>query len=248
MTIRLATYNIHKFVGTDGRRSEPRILEIINALNADILALQEFVLEDRSEDIPKVEAFAAEAGYHFIAQPMLRANGMVQFNVLLSRVPPSSKSLVTLPHDGKEPRGAIDAVFETDGVTFRVAATHLGLTPGARVRQLETILDLRSDEANEPFALLGDLNIMFPWERARRHLHAAFSGQRQPPSFPSRMPLLATDSIYFSEAKPGHEVRAFAKGGARIASDHLPLFADIDLPQARDQVCARSALPPKAEL
>ena len=31
MKIRLATYNIHKFVGTDGRRSEPRILKIISA-------------------------------------------------------------------------------------------------------------------------------------------------------------------------------------------------------------------------
>ena len=229
MKIRLATYNIHKFVGTDGRRSETRIREIIKAVNADILALQEFVLEDQSENIAEVEGFAAEAGYHFIAQPMLRANGMVQFNLLLSRMPPTSKNLVTLPRDGKEPRGAIDANFEIRAAKFRVAATHLGLTPGARARQLQFILNLRSAEANEPFALLGDLNIMFPWERARRYLHAAFPGQRQPASFPSRVPLLATDSIYFSKASEEHEVRAFTAGEARTASDHLPLFRDISL-------------------
>jgi endonuclease/exonuclease/phosphatase family metal-dependent hydrolase len=230
MKIRLATYNIHKFVGTDGKRSESRILEIIKALNADILALQEFVLEDHSENMPKVETFAAEAGYHFIAQPMLRANKMVQFNLLLSRVPVSSKNLVTLPRDGKEPRGAIDAGFEFGKAKIRIAATHLGLTPAARFRQLQLILDMRSDAANEPFALLGDLNIMFPWERTRRHLHAAFSKQRQPASFPSRLPLLATDSIYFSKTGANHEVCVFAEGEARIASDHLPLFADVALP------------------
>ena len=230
MTIRLATYNIHKFVGTDGRRSESRILEIINALNADILALQEFVLEDQSENIAMVEAFAAELGYDVIAQPMLRPNKMVQFNLLLSRIPLRSKNLLALPRDGKEPRGVIDASFEKEGHRLRVAATHLGLTPRARVRQLEMILDLRSDEANEPFALLGDLNIMLPWERARRRLHAAFSRQKQPASFPSRMPFLAADSIYFSGASEGHEVRAFTTSAARVASDHLPLFADIPLP------------------
>ncbi len=229
MKIRLATYNIHKFVGSDGRRSEPRILEIIKALSADILALQEFVLEDQSENIAKVEEFAGTAGYDFIAQPMLRPNGMVQFNLLLSRVPLSSKSLVALPRDGKEPRGVIDASFESEGAKLRVAATHLGLTPQARMQQLKMILDLRSGEAEVPFALLGDLNIMFPWERARRHLHSAFSRQRQPASFPSRIPLLATDSIYFSDVADGHEVRAFSEGDARTASDHLPLFADVGI-------------------
>ena len=193
MSIRLATYNIHKFIGTDGKRSESRILEIINALNADILALQEFVLEDQSENIPMVEAFAAKSGYDFIAQPMLRANKMVQFNLVLSRVPLRSKCLITLPRDGREPRGVIDAVFDIEGVRFRVAATHLGLTPGARARQLKIILDLRSDMEDGPFALLGDLNIMFPCERARRHLRSTFPNQKQPASFPSRMPLLAVD-------------------------------------------------------
>ncbi len=234
MIIRLATYNIHKFVGTDGRRSEARILEIINAMNADILALQEFVLPDQSGNITMVKAFAAKSGYDFIAQPMLRSKGMVQFNLLLSRIPVRTKNLVTLPRDGKEPRGVIDAHFEIEGNRFRVAATHLGLTPGARMRQLALILDLRAGQDNEPFALLGDLNIMFPWEPARRLLRAAFSGQKQPASFPSRLPLLAVDSIYFSQVKISQTVRTFTESAARLASDHLPLVADITLSRPRD--------------
>jgi endonuclease/exonuclease/phosphatase family metal-dependent hydrolase len=229
MNIRLATYNIHKFVGHDGKRDEARILAIIKSLNADILALQEFVLQDHSGNVAMVEAFAAKAGYHFIAQPMLRAKGMVQFNLLLTRKAVAAQNLMILPHDGKEPRGAIDAFLYFEGKKIQIAATHLGLTPAARMRQLKMILDLGSHQDEMPFALLGDLNIMLPWEAARIHLEKTFMGQKQVASFPARLPLLAFDSIYVRQAEMIQLVRAFAKGPARSASDHLPIVADIFL-------------------
>ena len=180
----MATYNIHKFVGRDGKRDEERILGVIGAMNADILALQEFVLQDHGGDISMVEAFTAKAGYHFIAQPMLRLNKMVQFNLLLSRAPVHSQNLVTLPRDGHEPRGAIAAEYEIGGRLLHVAATHLGLSPAARMRQLAMILELCAGQTQAPFALLGDLNIMFPWEPAQRYLRKVFPGQKQPAGFP----------------------------------------------------------------
>ncbi len=229
MTIRLATYNIHKFVGRDGKRNEERILGVIGAMKADILALQEFVLQDHGGDISMVEAFAAKAGYHFIAQPMLRANGMVQFNLLLSRTPMRSQNLVTLPRDGHEPRGVIAAEYEIGGSRLNIAATHLGLSPAARMRQLAMILELCAGQTQAPFALLGDLNVMFPWEPARRYLKRVFPGQKQPAGFPSRLPLLAVDSIYFSPPETLQSLRLFTEGATREASDHLPLIADIAL-------------------
>ena len=39
--LRLASYNIQKAVGVDFRRDPGRILEVINGLGADIVALQE---------------------------------------------------------------------------------------------------------------------------------------------------------------------------------------------------------------
>ena len=39
--IRLASYNIHKGVGTDGARNPLRILRVLDELDADIVALQE---------------------------------------------------------------------------------------------------------------------------------------------------------------------------------------------------------------
>jgi endonuclease/exonuclease/phosphatase family metal-dependent hydrolase len=42
-TLRVATYNIHRCRGLDGRTSAGRIAEVIRAVDADIVALQEVV-------------------------------------------------------------------------------------------------------------------------------------------------------------------------------------------------------------
>ena len=229
MSIRLATYNIHKFVGRDGKRNEERILKIIGAINADILALQKFVLKDQSGNIAMVEEFAGRAGYHCIAQPMKRRRGMVQFNVLLTRAPAHSNNLVTLPRDGFEPRGFITVKINADGQELQNAATHLGLNPAARTRQIKMIIELCAQPTEAPFALLGDLNTMFPWEAAKRFLGREFPDQKQPAVFPTRLPLLALDSIYLRPARMIQSLRTFTEGAAREGSDHLPLIADIAL-------------------
>ena len=229
MSIRLATYNIHKFVGRDGKRNEERILDIIGTMQANILALQEFVLKDQSGNIAMVEEFAAKVGYHYIAQPMRRRRGMVQFNLLLTRTPAHSNNLVTLPRDGFEPRGFITAKIKADGQELQIAATHLGLNPTARMRQIKLIVELCAQPNQAPFALLGDLNTMFPWEAAKRFLGQEFPGQQQPATFPARLPLLALDSIYLRPARMVQSLRTFTDGAARNGSDHLPLIADIAL-------------------
>lgn len=40
-TIRVASYNIRKAIGTDRRRVPERVIEVLNELDADIIALQE---------------------------------------------------------------------------------------------------------------------------------------------------------------------------------------------------------------
>ena len=39
---RAATYNIHAHVGRDGRRDPARVSRVIDELDADVVALQEF--------------------------------------------------------------------------------------------------------------------------------------------------------------------------------------------------------------
>ena len=52
--LRLASYNIQKAVGLDFRRDPGRILEVINGLGADIVALQE--VDKRPGQIGVIEA------------------------------------------------------------------------------------------------------------------------------------------------------------------------------------------------
>ena len=42
-TLRVATYNIHRCRGLDGRTNPARIAEVIRAIDADVIALQEVI-------------------------------------------------------------------------------------------------------------------------------------------------------------------------------------------------------------
>ena len=40
--MRVATYNVHGCIGTDGRHDPDRVADVITELDADVVALQEF--------------------------------------------------------------------------------------------------------------------------------------------------------------------------------------------------------------
>ena len=77
--------------------------------------------------------------------------------------------------------------------------------------------------------LLGDLNEWFLWGRPLRWLHARFGHAPAPPSFPARRPLLALDRIWVEPRPILRELRAHASPLARVASDHVPLRAVLEL-------------------
>lgn len=220
--LRLATYNIHKFVGADGKWNPDRVVSVIRAIDADVVAIQEFTIDTSRGNPPSPKDFAAAAGYRVVEQKMRRKNGQIQYNLLLTRAELRAPELLPLRVAGVEERGAIVADIEG----LRVAATHFGLTPGARARQLAMLLDgVKND--NRPLALMGDLNMLLPFEAGRQRLTREFPGAPMPATFPATLPLLALDHI---AVRPGgliRALRAFDGAGARKASDHLPLVAEI---------------------
>ena len=241
-TVRLATYNIHKFVGADGKRNVTRILDVIRALDADIVGIQEFVVDpaiphapggfaahstNGTQGVPGAEEFAAAAGYRVVQQKMRRANGQYQRNLLLTRAAPRLVRLIDLVCEGMEPRGAICAEMEEGGQRFRVVTTHLGLAPWARKRQFETMLRDGAWRDRLPLALLGDFNASIPFGPVDRRLRRAFPGHARPASFPARWPIVAPDRIVVDPASAVRSLRAYREAPANIASDHLPLVADI---------------------
>jgi endonuclease/exonuclease/phosphatase family metal-dependent hydrolase len=135
---------------------------------------------------------------------------------------------IDLSVPGREPRGAIDAVFETASGPLRVLATHLGLDPRERRKQSRVLahrLDAEGDET--PVVLLGDLNSS--WGASLGALRRQMRRSPRRRTYPARRPLLPLDRIWVRPAEILADLRAHRSPLARTASDHLPLRAELRL-------------------
>jgi endonuclease/exonuclease/phosphatase family metal-dependent hydrolase len=227
MRVALATYNVHGCVGSDGREDRARILDVLRALDADAIALQELRWRP-AEALHLLDELAAGLGYQALAGPtLLRPDGHYG-NALLTRLPVQDSRLEDLSVPGREPCGALAAVLRAPGGLVTVIATHLGLAPAERRRQMRRLLALVR-KSDKPVVLLGDLNEWFLWGRPLRWLRAHFGRTPAPATFPARWPLLALDRIWVEPAAALERIAVHDAPPAREASDHLPLRATLAL-------------------
>ena len=221
-SIVLATYNIHACIGADGEFDPDRIIDVIKELDADVLALQE-VEHHKFHDLDLLDYLAAESGYVAIAGPTLLRGSRDYGNALLTRLPVISLNRLDLSMPGREPRGALDVIFDCNGQSLQVVATHLGLNPAERRHQARLLLALFETRVADISVLMGDLNEWFLWGRILRWLHAHFQATPSYATFPARWPLFALDHIWVSPRSRLNTLAVHSSTLARIASDHLPL-------------------------
>jgi endonuclease/exonuclease/phosphatase family metal-dependent hydrolase len=231
MRIRIATYNIHGCVGTDGRFDVDRVVRVLRELDADIVALQEVEYHD-VDGIDLLEHLAGRSSLTPIAGPTMFKPRRAYGNAILTRLPVTAVRPVDISQPGREPRGALDVDFACKGVSCRVIATHLGLLPGERRIQINTLLPLFDEHPADVAVLLGDLNEWLLWGRPLRWLHRRFSPTPHLRTFPSRLPLFALDRIWVSPATCLQQIETHDTPAAKTASDHLPLKAVLDMPAA----------------
>jgi endonuclease/exonuclease/phosphatase family metal-dependent hydrolase len=225
--LRAATYNIHAGIGRDGCFNAQRIAQVINELGADIVALHE--VESRSGDLGALGVLAAETGLRALAGPTMLRGDATYGNALLTRCDLSGIDRIDLSVPGREPRGALDVRLQCRGKPLRVVATHLGLGRAERGRQVRQLMDRLDPGDTMPTVLMGDMNEWILWSKSLRQLHQWFGQTVAPATFPARFPLFALDRLW---VRPGNRlVRLYRHVTplARIASDHLPLIAEIDL-------------------
>ena len=225
MPIVIASYNIHRCVGGDGRFDPARVRRVIEELDADVVALQE--VETRAEGGLDLLESLAGVGYQAIAGPTLFRENAHYGNALLSRLPVRAQRLHDLSVDGREPRGAIEVSLGAGSAVLRVVATHFGLAPWERRAQARRVLDLMNQAQAALEVLLGDLNEWFLWGRPLRWLHRAFAQTPAPRTWPARFPVFALDRLW---ARPRSALCALERHdspAARTASDHLPLRAEL---------------------
>jgi endonuclease/exonuclease/phosphatase family metal-dependent hydrolase len=239
----VASYNIRKSVGTDWRRRPQRIIAVLNEIGADVVALQEVDRRFGSRTSSLAPALIeAETDYQLIHFGERAESVGWHGNAILAKrgIGVTGSRRLVLP--ALEPRGAALADLTIGDSTLRVIGMHLGLLGVWRRRQARAVLDqLEELEHRHPTVLMGDLN---EWSthggciaEFARHHHVAQTG----PSFHSKRPVSALDRIMTS---PDLEIEAAGvhiTEHARLASDHLPIWARIVLPTARTQVPVESS-------
>lgn len=215
----------------DRRFSPERIATVLREIDADVIALQE--LRSHSNGVDLLGFLRDETGFHALADWTMKLADGEFGNGLLSRFPIASSSVLDLSWPGREPRHAIDATIDVDGIALRIVATHLGLRPGERRRQVEQLIETIRREPDRHTVLLGDINEWFVRTATLRQLHAHFGETAAPATFPSIHPLFALDRLWCHPAAALKRLEAHRSPGARRASDHLPLVARLVISPTR---------------
>lgn len=227
--LRVVSYNIRKAVGLDWKRRPERILSVLDEIEPDVVVLQE--ADKRLGDRPAAIPFGL-LSWHGTYQhldpgpgPSLGWHG----NAILLRKGLRGEVVDLIELPGFEPRGAIVARIRPEsgkGVAIVVAA-HLGLNRGSRHRQVGAILSA-TKRYRMPLVLAGDLN-----ERAPARLLAPFDPHLRlvtpGPSFHAAHPFVALDHLILGGRVRAEQAHVHVSPLSRVASDHLPIWADLAL-------------------
>ncbi len=234
----VGSYNIHRCYGTDGRYLPERIVEIVRNLACDVVGLQE---------VDKRFLAGGSGQRDFIARQLdMTAVGGANYEdrrarygtVLLTRLPVQRVRSLNLTVRNLPPRDAVIADLELEPrLPLRVAVAHLGLRLAERRLQVRHLLHALDDLPGDPLTVvMGDFN---EWKGggALRELNRRLGSVHLPRTFPARLPLLPLDRIWVWPPTGLRRLSVYATPIARLASDHLPLRAEVvwdrgDLPLA----------------
>jgi endonuclease/exonuclease/phosphatase family metal-dependent hydrolase len=229
-TFRVATYNVHACVGTDGRHDPERVANVIMELDADIVALQEFtypVTVALEERMPVV--FTALDGYACALGPTRQSVTECFGNALFTRHRIVEVHRIDLSMERREPRGAIAATIDVRGTLIHVLAAHLGLRVHERRFQVKQILDYLESVKRSLVVVLGDFNDWLPGRSVVHVLDERLGRPPQPRSFPVFWPMLPLDRIWVTPVNRLREIFTHSTEAARHASDHFPVVANIGI-------------------
>ena len=232
LSLRIATYNVHKCRGMDGRIYPERIASILRALNPDVVALQEIVgpgPRGRGQE----EELANRLGMASVLAPARTFRGHLYGNALLSRLPIRDHGIYDLTRDGHEPRFCQRVDIALQGHRIHIYNVHLGTTAGERNWQALQLIKILSDPiVDGPKILLGDFN---EWRKgpATRLLSEKFKSLDLLPflkwgrTYPGIFPIFHIDHIYYHGQLEILKVEVPRTWRSLIASDHMPLLASL---------------------
>lgn len=228
--IRFMSYNVHGFVDMHDQYSPEKTLAVLSDINADVIALQEVLTDDR-DGLTLLKQFANNHSYKLIFGPtILHQHGHHYGNAMLTKGKIKSTHLHDISVPGREPRSVLHINVFMHQEYWHILTTHLGLKNKERRYQIKRLQNIINTFEQSPIVLMGDINEWFPWTRNMRKLKRLFQQKNSPATFPSKWPLFSLDKIFILPAFRMDKLYTSRSNHARIASDHLPLIADIALP------------------
>ena len=159
--VRLASYNIRKARGLDGRRDPHRSAAVIAALDADVVAVQE--ADRRLGRRPAALTWAAIRSETDLVPLVSVSESPVSLgwhgNALLMRPEFEATHVARVPLSSPDPRGAVLVELAMPTEKLRLVAVHLSLLRRYRRRQLAEIRAAIAARAAMP--------TVYPWRFQR---------------------------------------------------------------------------------
>ncbi len=232
LSIRVLSYNIRHGEGMDSRIDLGRIARVIESVSPDVVSIQEVDYQmERTSGIDQAEELASLTGLSVAYGPaIIRRNGQYG-NAILSRHPVADVRNYPLP-GAREPRAvlAVDVDIPshtTEKTTATFLATHLSLHEESRLRSVSFIEAILPDSP-EPTLLMGDLNAR-PESSTMNAFHKTWTNATEGQSLITLLPKpVQIDYILFRPADRWRVINTWVID-ERIASDHCPLAADLEL-------------------
>jgi endonuclease/exonuclease/phosphatase family metal-dependent hydrolase len=233
-TLRIATYNIHRCRGLDGRTNPSRVADVIRSIEPDVIALQE-VIGAGAHSPGHAEELGALLGMGWVMASTRHLRGALFGNVVLSRHPIIHHAQFDLSWKTCEPRCCqrVDIAFGDD--TLHLYNVHLGTAFLERRYQAGRLSAIVHDRRiAQPKVVLGDFN---EWMRGlattllteRLQSIDLRSHLRRRRTYPGVFPVLHLDHIYYDGRVEVVKLDLPRTRQALMASDHLPLVAELKI-------------------
>ena len=249
-TITVASYNMRKAIGLDRRRNPRRVLEVLQEIDADVVALQEADkrMGGRGSAVPHelIDEHGLYKPVHLgvrhkrrLEKARRHAERLLKVdtrnigwhgNAILVKREVGILDCQALNLPTLEPRGAVMAELLVGDCPLRVIGLHLDLSGLWRRRQMRAILEaIAARPQKMPTVLMGDTNEWRDAAGCLKELDGAFRVAPTGPSFHSRRPIAALDRIIVDEKLAIEAAGVHSSLAARRASDHLPVWARLAL-------------------
>lgn len=253
LRLRILSYNIHQGITVRRNRLSLTILkEALQELKPDLIFLQE-VAGSSVERLGKMwpekvehqlEGLADEMWPHYAYQKNVIFSRHHHGNAILSKYPIADFLFKDITLGKLKKRGVLHGIIQIpandhqSGLVIHALNAHLGLFQFERKIQTKMLVEYVKKTISEeaPLVIAGDFN---DWRQRvtkeltqRLSVQEAFysTGKNHARTFPSRLPILQLDRIYFRHASM--KSSACLKGKQwKVLSDHLPIVADLVIPR-----------------